>query len=220
MPTAVLFDIDGTLVTFKFDVQGTRKALIRELTRRGLDTSGLGLASPTQQIIDSARKQIESGAAGVDYPSLKRALHSILDEFELESSRKASVFPGTRETLVYLRSRAVHMAVLTNSGRKAAYSVLRRGKILDCFDFILTRDDVETLKPSPEGVLKAVETFSVPKEEVWYVGDGLFDIEAAKKAGLMVVSVATGIYTADRLREEGADFVISSLKELPGILHV
>ncbi len=220
MPSAALLDVDGTLVTFKFDVQGTRKALIEELARAGLDTSGLTLASPTQEIIDSAGRQARSGARGVDYPSLRARLFSILDRFEEESTRDAEVFPGTRETLLYLRDRGVRLAVLTNSGRKAAYEVLRRAGIYDCFDFILTRDDVETMKPSPEGLLKALDLFSIPKAEILYVGDGLFDIMAAKRAGLKVIGVATGLYTAARLREEGADHVISSLKELPGLFHV
>ncbi|HYC12072.1 MAG TPA: HAD family hydrolase [Nitrososphaerales archaeon] len=217
---AVLFDIDGTLVTFKFDVKGTRKALIQELKRSGLDTSGLDLTSPTQRIMDAARSQTlnEGGAEG--FASLKGRLYSILDGFEVESSRQAAVFPGTREVLLRLRSRAVRLAVLTNSGKKAAFPVLRKGRILDCFDFVLTREDVDTMKPSPDGILEAVRRFSLPKEEVCYVGDGVLDIVAAKGAGLRVISVATGIHTASRLREGGADRVISSLEELPEVLGI
>lgn len=220
MPTAALFDVDGTLVTFKFDVQGTRKALIDELRKEGLDTSGLSLSSPTQEIVDSARRQTEGGKASVDFASLKAKLFSTLDRFEGESSREATVFPGTRETLLYLRSKSVRLAVLTNSGRKAAHEVLGRAKVSDCFDFVLTREDVETMKPYPEGIQRAIELFALPKQDIFYVGDGVFDIMAAKKAGLKVIGVATGLYTETRLRGEGADYVISSLKQLPGILRV
>lgn len=214
---AVLFDIDGTLVTFKFDVMGTRKALIEELRRSGIDTFDLTLDSPTQKILDTARSQTkEAGREG--FAALKERLYSILDDFEVESSRQAAVFPGTKRLLLHLRKRGVRLAVLTNSGRRAAFSVLRKGGILDCFDFILTREDVDMMKPSPEGILKSVGRFSLPKEEVCYVGDGILDIVAAKGAGLRVISVATGIHTASRLREEGADCVISTLKELPGVL--
>jgi HAD superfamily hydrolase (TIGR01509 family) len=216
MTIAVLFDVDGTLVTLRFDVQGTRKALIAELARRGVDTSGLGLSTPTQQIIDAAKGQVQAA----QFTSLKKRLYAMLDEFELESSRGVTVFPDSRKTLLYLRARHVRLAVLTNSGRKAAHRVLRRGGMLGCFDFILTREDVETMKPRPEGVLEAVRRFSLPKERVFYVGDGLMDIAAAKGAGLKVISVATGVHTVDSLREGGADIVISSLKELPGVLGV
>jgi phosphoglycolate phosphatase-like HAD superfamily hydrolase len=76
------------------------------------------------------------------------------------------------------------------------------------------------MKPSPDGVLKAVQRFSLPKEEIYYVGDGILDIIAAKKAGLRIVSVATGIYSSGQLRANGADFVIPSLKQLPALLNL
>lgn len=126
----------------------------------------------------------------------------------------------TRETLLYLRGKSVRLAVLTNSGRKAAYAVLRRGGILDCFDFVLTREDVDTMKPSPDGVLRAIQRFSMPIEEICYVGDGILDIMAAKKAGLRIISVATGISSSDQLRAGGADVVIPSLGELPPLLNL
>jgi HAD superfamily hydrolase (TIGR01509 family) len=216
MTIAALFDVDGTLVTFKFDVQGSRKALIAELASSGVDTSGLGLSTPTQQIVDAAKRQVKAAR----FAPLKKRLYAILDGFELENNKGAKVFPDSRKTLLYLRARHVRLGVLTNSGRKAAYRALRRGGILGCFDFVLTREDVENMKPRPEGLLEAVRRFSLPKEQVFYVGDGLLDIAAAKGAGLKVISVATGIQTADRLREGGADFVITSLKELPRILGV
>jgi HAD superfamily hydrolase (TIGR01549 family) len=220
LPIAVLFDIDGTLVTFEFDVEGTRKALIAELSRQGLDVSGLSLSTPTQQIVDFARRQAEAGESGTDFRLLRRRLYSILDESEVKSARNASVFPGTKKTLLYLRNRSVRLGVLTNSGRKAADEVLAKGRLLDCFDFVLTREDVDSMKPSPEGVLKAVQMFSLPKEQVYYVGDGILDIIAAKKAGLRIISVATGMYPPDRLRADGADFVVSSLRELPSLLKL
>jgi phosphoglycolate phosphatase len=213
---AVLFDIDGTLVTFKFDVKGTREALLAELSRSGLDTSGLDLSTPTQQMVDAAKAR--SKKAGVDFAALRGRLYSILDGFEVESSRSAEMFPQTRPTLLHLRSRSIRLAVLTNSGRKAAFEVLRRGRILECFDFVLTREDVESMKPSPDGILSAVARFSLPKEDVCYVGDGLLDIAAAKGAGLRIISVATGTQLPERLREEGADCVISNLSELPAII--
>jgi HAD superfamily hydrolase (TIGR01549 family) len=220
LTVAAIFDIDGTLVTFRFDVQGTRRALIGELAARGFDTSGLGLTTPTQQILDSASSQISSGKVAADFPQLRRVVYSILDEFEWESVASTSVFPGTRKVLEYLRSKKVRLAVLTNSGRKAASEALRRANLADCFEFVLTRDDTETMKPRPEGMAKAISMLGLSSDAVYYVGDSTYDIKAAKLAGLKVVSVATGNYPAERLRDEGADYVISSVSELPRLLGV
>jgi phosphoglycolate phosphatase len=60
----------------------------------------------------------------------------------------------------------------------------------------------------------------MPKDRIFYVGDSRYDIIAAKQAGLRVVAVPTGNSDEARLREEGADYVISSISELPGLLGV
>ena len=213
MPVGAIFDLDGTLVTFRFDVQGTRKALIDELTERGFETAGLGLATPTQQIIDAARSQAPRGRPGA-FEELRVRIYAILDRFELESVATANVFPGARESLDSLRAKGVRLAVLTNSGRKAALETLRIAGLLDCFEFVLTRDDTETMKPRPEGLLKAISMLGLPADSVYYVGDSPYDIAAAKEAGIKVVSVATGNYSIEHLRDKGADRVISSITEL------
>ncbi len=219
MQAAAIFDIDGTLVSFTFDVQGTRRALVEELKAWNVDTEGLGLDTPTQQILDTAKSRMGPGRRA-DYEGLHRKLFSILDRFEIDGLANTEVFPGTREALLSLKSAGVRLAVLTNSGRKAAEDTLRRANLQDVFEFVLTRDDTEAMKPRPEGLLQAVSMLSLPKEFVCYVGDSPFDIMAAKQAGLRVVTVATGRSSAELLRSRGADFVISSISELSRILGV
>ena len=219
MVSAAIFDLDGTLVSFKFDVQGTRAALLEELRRSGFNAFGLVLTSPTQAILEAAKTQsIER--KDLDYAGFRKKAYSILDTYELESAPTTSAFPGTREELDYLRSKGVRLAVLTNSGRVAADEVLDRAKLTDCFEFILTRDEIEAMKPRSDGILQALSRLHLPSVSVCYVGDSPYDIMAAKGAGVKVVSVATGNYTKDRLKSEGADFVITSITELRSVLEV
>ena len=220
MTFGVLFDIDGTLVTFNFDVQGSRRALFAELAKFGFDVSKLSLISPTQSVIDAARNQVESGEVRADFASIRRRLFSILDDFELESGKSVSAFPDARDTLASLRAKSAKLGVLTNSGRRAASRILERSSLAGYFDFVLTRDDVDAMKPSPDGVYKAISLFGLPKDNVVYVGDSRYDIMAAKAAGLRVVGVATGIYTSEKLQAEGADEVVGSLADLPRALSM
>lgn len=217
MAVAAIFDIDGTLVSFKFDAQGTRKALLAELASRGVDTRGLDLTSTTQKILDTAQERMNASGGYADFKS--RAF-DILDAFELKDISSTKPFPGMREALVDLRERGVRLAVLTNSGRKAATRSLTVAGLLGFFEFVLTRNDTETMKPRPEGLLQAVSKLGIPKEAVYYVGDTPYDVMAAKGAGVRIVSVATGNYTSERLAAEGADFVIASVSELGGVLGV
>lgn len=218
MGAAAIFDVDGTLVSFKFDLRGTRQELIAELTRRGYDTAGLELSTPTQAILDFARSQ-ENANEGA-YEEVRRAVFSILDRFETRSAASTSVFPGTREALEELKAKGVRLAVLTNSGRKAAATSLGRAGLVDLFEFIMTRDDTPVMKPRPEGLAMAAAALALPRASVCYVGDSPYDIAAAKGAGVRSVAVATGRHTVERLREEGADAVIPSLSALGAVLGV
>jgi pyrophosphatase PpaX len=217
MVVAAIFDLDGTLVRFQFDVHGTRRAIIGLLESEGVDTAGLGLSTPTQEMLDAAKTRLPPGDQGA-YDVLKRKVFSILDDFEQQSVPSTAVFPGTREVLKRLKASGVRLAVLTNSGRESALQSLGRAGLSDLFEFVLTRNETETMKPRPEGLLMAVERLSLPKGSVVYVGDSPFDIRAAKGAGVKVVSVATGNYALDRLRDDGADFVIRDLSELGKVL--
>ena len=218
MVVAAIFDIDGTLVSFKFDAAGVRTALIEELRARGIDTSGLSLSNPTQTILDAAKARIAPEGGG--YADYRRKAFDILDNFELRDITSTKPFPGIREALVGLKAEGVRLAVLTNSGRKAATRSLTIAGLHGLFEFVLTRNDTETMKPRPEGLLQAVSMLSLPKDDVYYVGDTPYDVMAAKGAGVKSVSVATGSYAPDRLSAEGPDFVIPSISELGTVLGI
>ena len=104
--------------------------------------------------------------------------------------------------------------------------IVRRGHEPACHSwwhrlvFTLTREDTRAMKPSPEGLIEAVSIVSLPPEDVYYVGDSPLDVVAAKAAGVKMVSVTTGNYSAERLRSEGADYVIASLSQLVPVLGV
>jgi len=218
MVVAAIFDIDGTLVSFKFDAEGVRTALIGELRARGVDTTGLSLSNPTQTILDTAKARMAPEGGG--YADYRRKAFDILDNFELRDVASTKPFPGIREVLVGLKAKGVRLAVLTNSGRKAATRSLTIAGLLGIFEFVLTRNDTETMKPRPEGLLRAISMLSLPKDDVYYVGDTPYDVMAAKGAGVKSVSVATGSYLPDRLSAEGPDFVISSISELSSVLGI
>ena len=217
---AAVFDLDGTLVAFKFDVEGTRNSIIKELSAKGFDTSALSLTTPTQMMIDAARAQIESGNVKADFAEVRSRLYSILDESEMSTCADASVFPGTRRTLDYLKSKQVRMGVLTNSGKKATGRILANAGLEDCFEFVLCRDDVSDLKPRPEGLTRVISLLGMRPDRIFYIGDSRYDILAARKAGVKFVAVPSGNYSEAKLREYGADYVIPSISELPGLLGV
>ncbi|MDG7007925.1 MAG: HAD-IA family hydrolase [Nitrososphaerota archaeon] len=219
MAVAAIFDLDGTLVTFRLDIREWRKVIIDAMRERGFDTSGLELSTPTQEILDSAKAQVPPEDSR-RYDSLRREAFSILDSLELDGARSASIFPGVDGVLRLLKSRGFRIGLLTNSGRAASSLSLTRWGLEGFFELVLTREDIEAMKPRPEGLTKAVRMLGVRPDQAYYIGDSLYDVAAAKGAGVRSVAVSTGNYPADRLRSEGADYVISALTELPKVLGI
>jgi phosphoglycolate phosphatase len=211
----LIFDVDGTLVSLKVDGEKLRTTTSRELARAGFDVSFMeGTNLHTQEIIDRARQQVESGSVRIEFEPFRTALFAALDELEMGWNALAEPIEGTTDVLDRLRSANVKLATLTNSGRAPSDWLLKRHDLHRRFDFTLTRDDVAKLKPSPDGLLKALRMMGLPKGEVIYVGDSVIDVKAAKGAGMKIASVTTGRYTHERLRSEGSDYIVESLSAL------
>lgn len=215
MVSGLIFDVDGTLVTLKVDREKLHSRTVSELKQMGFDTSAVeGNHRYTQDMIDWARSEIDAGRVSLDFQAVRKNLNKALDELEFGWNAEAKSIPGAREVLAQLKFSSMKLATLTNSGRAPSDWILNTHRLSPYFDFTLSRDEVDAMKPRPDGMLKAISMMGLPKEELLYVGDSVIDVLAAKAAGLQVVSVVTGRYTAQRLQDEGTNYIIESLPEI------
>ncbi len=211
----IVFDVDGTLVSLKVDGEKLRSTTSRELTKFGFDVSFMNQGNMyTQDVIDRAEQMAESGLVKADFSLVRTSLNKALDDLEMDWNSRAEPIPGVAEVLAGLKSSSIKIATLTNSGRAPSEWLLRKYGLFDYFDFTLTRDDVPAMKPHPDGMFTAVSRMGLPRDRVLYVGDSVIDVMAAKKADIRIASVITGRYTAERLHQEGTDYVLNSLAEL------
>jgi phosphoglycolate phosphatase len=216
MLRSFIFDIDGTLVTLNVDGDKLRTTMAEELDKLGFDISFIQAGGYTQDIIDKAKLQIELGDVEADFEKVKATLYRVLDELELKWNEKSKPIDGITEVLTGLRRKHgdVKLATLTNSGRLPSELLLRKYDLLKHFDYTFSRDELPFMKPRPEAILYAVAKMGVSREEALYIGDSVVDVRAAKGAGLRIASVVSGRYSAERLRGEGADYVIGSVSEI------
>ena len=75
-----------------------------------------------------------------------------------------------------------------------------------------TSADVERTKPEPDLVRAAMAKAGT--DEAVMVGDSVWDVEAARRAGIATVAVLTGGYSRDELADAGARQVFDSMAEL------
>jgi HAD superfamily hydrolase (TIGR01509 family) len=110
--------------------------------------------------------------------------------------------------------------VLASSARAPELAALRRA--IDADDAIAgatTADDVATSKPAPDLVHRALAVAAVGPGEAVFVGDAVWDVQAAHQAGVVCVALTCGGTTAEELRRAGADEVYTDPAELTDALR-
>jgi HAD superfamily hydrolase (TIGR01509 family) len=127
------------------------------------------------------------------------------------------VFPGLRETLEVLRGGGVRLAIYTGS-RGESFAPLEKAGLLDFFEVILTRADVEQAKPHPEGILRCLEALNVAPAQAAYVGDSVPDMSAGLAAGVQAIGMLTGAADSAALSIAGAHRLAADYRSLLEIL--
>jgi HAD superfamily hydrolase (TIGR01509 family) len=119
---------------------------------------------------------------------------------------------GATEAIEKLqKNQTISLGLVTSRSRKDAIEKLINLDILDCFDAIVTRDEVKSFKPSAEQVRLAANILNLSTEQCVLVGDMPTDIEAAKQANALSIA---GIFN-DEVKSYNPELIISSVAELP-----
>jgi phosphoglycolate phosphatase len=124
-------------------------------------------------------------------------------------------FPETIPTLSALKNAGAKVGIISTKKRSRIREKLLADDVDNLIDIIIGREDVDVPKPSPEGLLLALDRLQAKKSEVLYTGDSLIDAHTAKNAQVDFAAVTTGMTTA-------ADFAVlphkKILKNLAGLL--
>lgn len=180
LPTAVLFDLDGTLVdTYRLYLECYRRALAPLLGYAPADEE-IVARNPTSERRFLVQWVGEERGAACHAAMLEhyRALHGALGE---------GVYDGVREMLAALRAAGLRLGIVTGKGR-AAWETTEPELELGRFEVVVTDDDVRRPKPDPEGLHAALSALRVEPAGALYVGDSAGDLRAGRSAGVKVAA--------------------------------
>lgn len=203
-----IFDIDGTLTSTNQLIFDSFNFIARKyLGKTFTDEEIIAMFGPPENKIlrDLCVDNFES--ARKDY-----------FDYYSENHWKAELYSGIKEILGYLKNKKYPVGIFTGKGRNASLITLNKLDIDQFFDLIITGDDVEDHKPSPEGILKFVNHFKLKPERVLMIGDSDGDVKASKEAGVKIASVLWDSYAHEIVRKMQSDYYFHSVKELTDFL--
>jgi HAD superfamily hydrolase (TIGR01509 family) len=132
---------------------------------------------------------------------------------------EVALLPGARQLIVALKDRG-HRVVLASSGKP--HHVDHGLDLLDARELVdgwTTSEDVEETKPAPDLLQVALKKIGEPADAPSVVvGDSVYDVEAAKKAGMPAIVVRSGGFGDDELRNAGAVAIYDTPADLTAAL--
>jgi len=109
-----------------------------------------------------------------------------------EMTRHTHFYPDTLPVLRSIKGHGSHAAVISTKTRARIMEKFDGDHVAGLIDFVIGCEDVTELKPSPEGILLAISRLQIAREDAIYVGDSLYDANAAANAGIDFAAVLTG----------------------------
>jgi pyrophosphatase PpaX len=216
---AVIFDLDGTLAVFNLDYKGLRGEVRSYLMRITVPGSVLEV---NESIFDMMQKtELYLKNNGKTAKTLKEARTQILaiaEKYEMEAATTTNLQSGAVETLKELKKMKLKVGLCTTSSEAATNYILKRFKIADYFQVVVPRDKVKRVKPNPEQFELALKKLEARSDTTLIVGDSMVDMESAKEIKAIAVGLPTGLSTTEQLTSHGANYIITSLNDLPTLI--
>jgi len=207
-PSAIIFDLDGTLVDSADDIL---LALRLSLDHQGIrPPAAMGrrwIGPPVSEILD------RSGIAMTESTKQEvvRDFREIYDHSEMGNTVP---YPGALALLDRCQKRGIGMYVATNKPLLPTRRLLNRW-FPGIFQAVVCVDSVAGSRLSKAAMVsKLIQEQGLDPRETWVIGDGVSDINAAVSCGCTALGISFGYGDPIELLAQGAERIFSSLDEL------
>jgi HAD superfamily hydrolase (TIGR01509 family) len=196
MVRAVVLDVDGTLMDTNY--------LHTEAWARAFERAGHRV--PRVRL----HKEVGKGAGllireFVDDEETVEKIQDLHSEFYGELQEYGHPLPGAKELISSLKERGYEVWLVTSAKDEELEHHMQELEAEDSVDGVVNSSAVENAKPAPDIFEEALRRAGATADETVTVGDALWDVEAAREAGIRTVAVLSGgAYHKEDLEEAGA----------------
>ena len=205
-PSAVLWDMDGTLIDQSEAIVRCYRAVIAELGKTEPDPDAIRrslggpMASTMALFVEGSQLELACQQFRARFPEMMYAGLKILD--------------GAIPTMEYLAKQHIPQAILTNKHGETARAVSEYCGFDQFTKVCLGNGDTEWNKPAPELTRDALAAIGAEVSGTILIGDSPTDVKTAQAANISCYAVATGAHNEAELMAAGAEEVYPNLSAL------
>jgi phosphoglycolate phosphatase len=213
--TAAIFDFEGTLVDFQWQLEPAEAELRRAFAELGFDSAEFcrgnyaSMWNIAADLLAPLGRMVE----------LRQALCPVYDRWDFDALTRWAPRPGATELLRGLVASGSRVGMVSNVGRRALTEALKRFDFARWLSPVVTRDEVICMKPRAEGILRVLSDWQVAPGNVLFVGDSRADVLGARAAGMPVAIIRGGECDEAAFADAPPDHLISRLNELAVLLR-
>lgn len=210
----IVFDIDGTLAeTDDYYVNKTAVLLRKVLPFISQNSMEKAVRLP----IMAGETVLHSVYRLLDHVGLDKVISKAHSKFSVKKEYKYREVAGMKDTLRTL-SKNYLIGIITSGGYRSTQAFLEKFDLKTTVSYVISAEDCQFIKPHPMPLIKIAEAANVLPENCILVGDTIFDVLCAKRAGACSIAVKTGFDSERFLRFYKADFILDSVNDLPAFL--
>ena len=218
--TALIFDLDGTLVDTAPDLLGATNAVLAAQGRAAIDPASL-----RHMVGFGARSLITQAMAATGAPAPEQDMEALvalfIAHYRDHIADFSRPFAGVEATLKRLKADGMRLGVLTNKPVELTHLLLARLGLAKDFDAVYGAGSRPYTKPDPrifDDVVKDLYAEVGGGGPAVMIGDSITDLSTARAANAPCILMTYG-YTPVPVAELGADLVLDDFAGLPGALE-
>jgi phosphoglycolate phosphatase len=208
---AIIFDLDGTLIDPFVGISTAYRLMARDL---GIDEI------PDQTIRTLIGPPIQEALRQLMLPDAKieDGVRSFRDHYGLHGVHEFSPIPGVESALRALLDSGHDLCIATSKPREYARVIIEDAGWSSWFSIVSGPDLDGTGRHKLEVIRGVIDQLAADVEAVAMVGDRSDDITAGASLGITSIGVRWGFGSVDELAEAGADYIVESPDDLPGVI--
>lgn len=217
--SAVIFDLDGTLLNTLADLAVATNAALAEAgyPTHEVDAYRHFVGNGVRMLVRRALPAGEADSMGVD--AFNRVLHGMRMHYAAVATRATRPYAGIPELLETLLAENIPTAVLSNKPHDDLLTVI--GNYFPDHPFRAVRGAMDgvPLKPNPASVLHIAADLQLPPRSIIYVGDSDVDVQTARAAHMIPIGAGWGYRGEEELRTAGAAMVCPQPEDVLLAVH-